>query len=165
MSNGRRHNRHNRQGKQPAGEDISTITGKINFQEPSPDLFDGVASQAARIVGQGQDQNRNKNAQIRRFYDELVMWDMRVNHVLREDGDPAQRLKEYLPFIRMMNAKAAYADGRKLVDRNFKNLLSTCLQEVKDPQTLSHCRTFFEAFMGFYKGETEVRTQKQDKKR
>lgn len=160
MSNG---HRSNKQGRQPAKEDISTITGKINFKEPFPDLFDGVARQAARIVG--QDQRRNKNTQIRRFYDELVMWDMRVNHILREGEDPAQRLKEYLPFIRMMNAKAAYADGRNLVDRNFKNLLGKCLQEVKDPQTLSHCRTFFEAFMGFYKWETEVRTQKQGKKR
>ena len=152
MSNGQR-----RRGRQP-GRDrdrqsakILSLTEEINFKNPSPRLFDDVARQAARIVG--QDRGRNKNTQIRRFYDELVMWDMRVNQVVREGKEPAQRLKEYLPFIRMMNAKAAYADGRKLVDENFKELLRKCLQQVEDPQTLRHCRTFFEAFMGFYKVE------------
>jgi len=63
------------------------------------------------------------------------------------------KFDEYLPFIRMLNAKAAYAEGRKLVDRNFVDLLAHTLKEVQSAETLTTCKLFWEAFMGFYKQE------------
>ena len=66
----------------------------------------------------------NKPAQIRQFYDELVMWEERV----RQDPD---RFDEFLPFIRMLNAKAAYAQGRGHVDANFVALIARCLGQVE----------------------------------
>ena len=112
----------------------------------APDLFDGTAEEAAKIVAD----EKTKPTQLRRFYDELLHWDEMVNGGGREcAGD---RLREQLPFIRMMNAKAAYANGRNLVGASFAELLRTCLAQVDDnPQALRHCRLFFEAFMGFYK--------------
>lgn len=120
-----------------------------SFKPPiDAELFNGVAQQAAKQIAQPQDRNRNKSAQLRRFYDELVLWET------RSAQQPA-RFGEYLPFIRMLNAKAAYAEGRKLVDRTFVDLLSHTLKEVSSAETLTTCKLFWEAFMGFYKQERQ----------
>lgn len=107
------------------------------------DLFAAVAERCARTVG---DVNKkfNKPSQLRKFYDELCMWDERVR------AEP-QKFGEFLPFIRMLNAKAAYAKGRELVDANYEALMNHCLKEVSSAETLHRCKTFFEAFMGYYK--------------
>lgn len=110
-----------------------------------PELFNSKAQQAAKKV-RGEDDRVNKPTQLRRFYDELCMWEEKVSR------DP-DRFNDFLPFIRMMNAKAAYAEGRKLVDRTFVELLQQTLAEVKDAETLTTCKLFWEAFMGFYKLE------------
>lgn len=118
----------------------------IRLAKPiTPELFNGIARDAARAVA-GADRVRNKSTQLRRFYDELVLWETRSSQ------KPA-KFEEFLPFILMINAKAAYAEGRKLVDRTFVNLLHHTLAEVKDADTLSTCKLFWEAFMGFYKQE------------
>lgn len=62
-----------------------------------------------------------------------------------------KRFDEYRPFILMLNAKAAYAHGRELVDINFVKLLEHCLRQVTDAETLGYAKLFFEAFLGFYK--------------
>ncbi|GMU46149.1 MAG: hypothetical protein AMXMBFR26_09310 [Porticoccaceae bacterium] len=112
-------------------------------QSLDADLFAAVAERCARTVG---DVNKklNKPSQLRKFYDELVMWDERVR------AEP-QKFAEFLPFIRMLNAKAAYAKGRELVDVNYEALMNHCLQEVTSAENLHRCKTFFEAFMGYYK--------------
>lgn len=119
---------------------------EIKLAKPlDPELFNGKAQQAAQRV-RGEDDRVNKPTQLRRFYDELVLWESRA-------AQQPDKFGEYLPFIRMLNAKAAYAEGRKLVDRTFVNLLQQTLSEVKDAETLSACKLFWEAFMGFYKQE------------
>ena len=125
-------------------------------QPPSPDLFDGIAEEAAKVVAKDRPKTNaktNTSHQLRRFYDELLRWEAKVN-----DGDPEgakDRLREHLPFIRMMNAKAAYAKGRNMVGTSFVALLGRCLEQVEDapqgPHALRNSRLFFEAFMGFYK--------------
>jgi CRISPR-associated protein Csm2 len=112
-----------------------------------PELFNGTAKRLTVAVGvqdDGKPRNENKPTQLRRFYDELVLWETRVS---QQPG----KFAEYLPFIRMMNAKVAYAEGRKLVNADFVVLMSHTLGQVKDPETLTHCKLFWEAFMGFYK--------------
>lgn len=118
----------------------------IKLDKPlDPELFNTTARNAARTVANA-DRNRNKASQLRRFYDELCIWEMRVSQ------QPA-KFEEFLPFIRMINAKAAYAEGRKLVDSNFVALMHHTLGGVKDRETLMACKLFWEAFMGFYKQE------------
>lgn len=56
---------------------------------------------------------------------------------------------ELLPFIQMMRAKAAYAQGRKLIDQNFRDLFNNLICEIKSPQKLHAAKIFFEAFLGF----------------
>jgi len=109
-----------------------------------PELFNGIAKRCAATIGGNK--KRNKPSQLRRFYDELVMWQAKV-------GTDDARFQEARPFILMLNAKAAYAEGRELVDKNFVALLERCLRQAEDARTLGYAKLFFEAFLGFYKEE------------
>jgi CRISPR-associated protein Csm2 len=106
------------------------------------DLFNTLAHNAAKTIGAND--RGNKPAQIRQFYDELVMWEEKARR------NP-ERFAEYLPFIRMLNAKAAYAQGRGHVDANFVEMIGHCIGQVDRYETLRNFKLFFEAFLGFYK--------------
>lgn len=117
--------------------------------KPEPELFNSIARDAARSVAfrdDGRPKNENKPTQLRRFYDELVLWETRVSQ-------QPDKFDDFLPFIRMINAKAAYAEGRRLVDRTFVDLIHHTLSEVKDAKSMTTCKLFWEAFVGFYKQE------------
>lgn len=121
--------------------DLSGIQFGGNLE---PELFNSVARQTAETIGGSDRYGKNRPSQLRRFYDELVMWAAKVEQ-------SPQRFDEYLPFIRMLNAKVAYAEGRELVDQNFVKLLAHCLAQVRDPESLRYVKLFLEAFLGFYK--------------
>ncbi len=133
-----------RQGQQATSPQPSQW-GAIRFAKPiDPELFNSKAQDAAKRVA--QDRSRNNPTQLRRFYDELMLWEARVTQ-------QPDKFEDYLPFIRMLNAKVAYAEGRKLVDRTFVTLMHHTLGEVTNPDSLTICKLFWEAFMGFYKQE------------
>lgn len=131
-------------------QQADTSWKQIRFTTPlNPELFNSIAQREARRIGlydDGRERNENKRTQLRRFYDELCMWEEKVSR-------QPEKFDDFLPFIRMMNAKAAYAEGRKpkLVDQNFVDLLQHTLAEVKDAKTMTTCKLFWEAFMGFYR--------------
>lgn len=112
--------------------------------KPSPQLFGDIAEKTAEDIANSKG-DFNKPTQIRRFYDELVMWHEKI------EQDP-NRFEELAPFIQMMKAKVAYAEGRKHVDNNFSSLFKHLVSSIKDQQSLRNAKLFFEAFMGFYKG-------------
>lgn len=122
----------------------------IKLEKPTAELFDSIADAAAQKVSaggrneKGFENGKNKSTQLRKFYDELVMWDQRIK------TNPGN-FDEYLPLIRMINAKVAYAKGRNLVDESYFQLMKCCLGQVKDMDTFTNCKRFLEAFMGFYK--------------
>ncbi|HWP00004.1 MAG TPA: type III-A CRISPR-associated protein Csm2 [Methylococcus sp.] len=139
-------NRNPQQRQQHHQQQVAMAQIQIKLSKPlDPELFNDVALKAAKTVANA-DRDRNKATQLRRFYDELMLWESRT-------AQQPDKFGEYLPFIRMLNAKAAYAEGRKLVDRTFVELLRQTLAEVKDAETLTTCKLFWEAFMGFYKQE------------
>jgi len=107
------------------------------------DLFDATASKVAKCVADCKP-GVNKSTQLRRFYDELVMWEEKARQ------NP-KKFEQHLPFIRMLKAKAAYAEGRKLVDGAFVDLLDQTVDSIKTVEDLRIAKLFFEAFMGFYK--------------
>jgi CRISPR-associated protein Csm2 len=118
-------------------------TSRIQFAAKSADLFDDVANETAITIADSGD--KNKSTQLRKYYDELCMWDQKIKQ------DP-QKYVEYLPLIKMLNAKVAYANGRKLVDDNFVKLMRYCLGQLTGKkESFETCKLFFEAFMGFYK--------------
>ncbi|MBF0283838.1 MAG: type III-A CRISPR-associated protein Csm2 [Magnetococcales bacterium] len=115
---------------------------RIKFVPLEADLFDGVAKQTAKTLSDNS--KSNKPTQLRRFYDEICLW--------AEKTDDDETFRQSLPFIRMLNAKAAYALGRnKLVDQNFVTLMGHCLGQVNDAASLKLFKLFMEAVMGFYK--------------
>jgi len=119
-----------------------------------PKLFSDFAEKtAADIAASGQSQTRdgrvrldhNKRTQIRKFYDEVV----RLNGNVKSNPDDWDAV---LPYINMLIAKAAYANGRnKLVTDDFVNLLKDCIAQVQKPADLDVFANFFESFMGFYR--------------
>jgi CRISPR-associated protein Csm2 len=56
-----------------------------------------------------------------------------------------------LPYLKMLNAKAAYAMGRDLVSKGFKDFISNSLNQIKDKDDFDAFAALFEAFMGYYK--------------
>ena len=117
---------------------------QIKLSTPDANLFSETANECAKAVAENGGRDKNKGTQLRRFYDEVCLWEekVRVNE---------SRFNEFLPFIKMLNAKVAYAKGRNLVDSSFTGMMETCLKQVDSPSTFYSFKTFFEAFMGFYK--------------
>ena len=110
---------------------------------PHAELFNGEAEAVANKLNQAPG-HMNKSTQIRRFYDELVGWQERI------EGDDA-KFKQYEAFIKMLNAKVAYAKGRKLVDEQFEAWFRDCIKSTTSARALDHFRLHFEAVLGFLK--------------
>jgi CRISPR-associated protein Csm2 len=111
------------------------------------EIFNKIAEHAAeRVYDSGRN---NKRTQLRRFYDELAMWNERVQTQSAATREPTY--KEFEPFIKMMRAKVAYAKGREHIDETFDKLFSRCVEKIDAPESLKRCKLFMEAFMGFYR--------------
>jgi CRISPR-associated protein Csm2 len=139
----------------------------MRLASPAIDLFDATAKRVAEELAQPQvlekkwnkrerrDEysvkrlsNANKSTQLRKFYDELCLW--------HEKSEDLASFTNNLPFIKMLNAKVAYAKGREHVDDKFLLLVSACLEQVgsADEQgfkALQNMKLFLEAILGFYK--------------
>lgn len=111
------------------------------FSEDAEDIANTLNTSAQADKG---GREKNKSTQIRRFYDELVSWQERI-------GRDEQKFKDYAAFIHMLNAKAAYAQGRNLVTQEFVQWLRNCIAQIDSPSTLNHFRLHFEAMLGFLK--------------
>ncbi len=133
-----------------------TITvSDIKLQTPvSVELFASIAEDKAISVARAGGRRNNKSTQLRKFYDELVMWFDKVNLERTKDAK-ASKYTEIAPFIKMMNAKVAYAKGRDHVDACFEQMFSHLIRQIDSPETLKHAKLFMEAFMGFYKVHEE----------
>ncbi|MES0337339.1 MAG: type III-A CRISPR-associated protein Csm2 [Candidatus Magnetobacterium sp. LHC-1] len=107
----------------------------------NPDLFSDKADKIAKGLNR---EGKNKNSQIRRFYDEVVMFNRRVK-------DKPSEFAKILPYLKMLNAKAAYAEGRKLISLDFKDFIKEQIGQINDERDLDVFASFFEAIMGYYK--------------
>lgn len=128
-------------------EDVATISlsGIVFADKPTADLFSALAEQAAITVGEaGKTKQKNKSSQLRRFYDELVMWQEKV-------GNSDERFTDCEPYIRMLKAKVAYAAGRGHVDSNFRELLNRLIDQSTNAARLRIAKLFFEAFLAYYR--------------
>jgi CRISPR-associated protein Csm2 len=125
----------------------------------SPELFSAHAEDWARRICESGLVNKtdrktgktkkvlekNKISQIRKFYDEVL----KFNNDLKTGED----FNLILPYLKMLNAKAAYAEGRKLVTEEFKSFIKLSVDHVNEnnPKSFELFASFFEAFMGYYK--------------
>ncbi len=117
------------------------LNDAINLKKLSDNIFSDIAEAAAKHISSP---NQNKASQIRKFYDELAMWDEKIHRNKAEYDKSA-------PFIHMLKAKVAYAKGRGNVDANFVAIFNHLIDQISDPQTLRHAKLFFEAMLGYRK--------------
>ncbi len=152
MPNYNRNHPHGRHGGRPQGGGHQPQTPPLNealmrFYDDEgkvrPELFDTNAAAIAETFALAP-KEANSYTQLRRFYDEVV--DLQE----RAEENP-QIFAQLLPIIRMLNAKAAYAKGRKKVDENFVRFVKTSIDQIKTVKDLHTFKTLFEAVMGFYK--------------
>lgn len=115
-----------------------------------PNLFADIAQAKAKAIAGEGGGRKNKSTQLRKFYDELVMWHGKV---FAPGVDREVKYKELAPFIKMLCAKVTYAKGRDHVSAGFETLFSHVIRAVNSPETLRQAKLFIEAFMGFYKAE------------
>lgn len=125
----------------------------------NPDLFSSHAEEWAKWVCEsglvakldkktGKEKKsleKNKISQIRKFYDEVVKFE--------SDVKKGEKYELILPYLKMLNAKAAYAEGRKLITGEFKAFIKQAIEQLteNDQKTFNLFSSFFEAFMGYYK--------------
>jgi CRISPR-associated protein Csm2 len=114
-----------------------------------PELFSGRAEDLARTVAAESNDRTNAPTQIRKFYDEVVRFD----NIVKTNPEEFDTL---IPYIKMLNAKAAYAHGREsggnpLISQGFREFISRSLEKVNDRDDFEVFASLFEAFMGFYK--------------
>ena len=94
--------------------DLNTISLK---QPLNPKIYSDIAEQAADYItpkatfdprkGKEIIKNRdaNKSTQLRKYYDELAMWDDKIHRA----ADKNTEYQKSAPYIHMLKAKAAYA--------------------------------------------------------
>lgn len=119
-----------------------------------PKLFSGIADQMAEEIKNEflqSGKKLNRRTQIRKFYDEIIRLDVEAAKINIATEPGKQRWNDILPIVHMLTAKAAYANGRKLVSENFMKFIKASVEQIETPKDLKIFSTFFEAFMGFYK--------------
>lgn len=131
---------------------ITISVSDVQLQNIPATLFSDIAQDKARTVHEAGDNKKNKSTQLRRFYDELVMWYERVQFE-RTPAERAAKYQEVAPFIQMLVAKVAYARGREHVDECFETLFAHLVRQISDADSLRNAKLFMEAFMGFYKAQ------------
>jgi len=116
-----------------------------------PTLFSDKAEKLAKEIhtaglNDRQRLDRNKRTQIRKFYDEVV----RLNSIASRRKN-AEEWDNIIPYVNMLIAKAAYAEGRKLVTVHFTSFMKDSIGQIRGPEDLAVFTNLFEAFMGYYK--------------
>ena len=131
---------------------ITISVADVQLKNIPATLFSDIAQDKARTVHEAGEGKKNKSTQLRRFYDELVMWYERVQFE-RTPTERSAKYEEVAPFIQMLVAKVAYARGRDHVDECFETLFAHLIRQISDADSLRTAKLFMEAFMGFYKAQ------------
>ena len=143
--------------------DLNTISLK---QPLNPKIYSDIAEWAADYItpkatfdprkGKEVIKNRdaNKSTQLRKYYDELAMWDDKIHRA----ADKNAEYQKSAPYIHMLRAKVAYASNRKssgipLVDEYFVRIFNHIINQIDSAETLHHAKLFYEAMLGFRKAQ------------
>ncbi len=116
------------------------------------ELFADIAEEMARQVKEAGDNKKNKSTQLRKFYDEITLWNEKIQQQATTEAK-AQKYTELAPFIKMLKAKVAYARGREHVETTFEQLYTHLINQIDGADSLRNAKLFMEAFMGFYKAQ------------
>ena len=101
-----------------------------------PNLFDTTAKTVAEKI------SGTKAAQMRAFYDYVIELEQKSN---------TEDFSEILPFVKMLNSKAAYSNARIHSSNEFVEMINKCVAQVATKDDLRVFKLFFEAVIGFSK--------------
>ena len=101
-----------------------------------PNLFDTTAKTVAEKI------SGTKATQMRAFYDYVIELEQKSN---------TEEFSEILPFVKMLNSKAAYSKSRKCSSDEFVEMINKCVAQVNTKDNLRVFKLFFEAVIGFSK--------------
>lgn len=87
-------------------------------------------------------------AQLRRFYGEVKRLELRWQN---SENKP-QTFLEILPMIKLLKAKAAYANKRELVPESFKEWIWQNVDLIREARDFTAFLLYFEAVVGFCYG-------------
>jgi len=108
-----------------------------------PDLLDKTAREWAEVI------NRTKKTQVRNYYDKILELQDRIE---KKNED----FSNVYPFIKMLNSKVAYGVSRRVVSREFQEMMEKCLAQITNnndgKEKFDTFKLFFEAVLGFFKG-------------
>ncbi|PMP70905.1 MAG: type III-A CRISPR-associated protein Csm2 [Thermodesulfovibrio aggregans] len=127
------------------------MNNKIKFWEDeareivNPELFSEIADKWAKDIKESGKKKKDKNkiSQLRKFYDEVLTFHGRIKN--------DEEFQKMLPYIKILNAKAYYAEGRNLITEEFRMFLKECINQIRSKKDFDVFVKFFEAFMGFYR--------------
>lgn len=107
------------------------------------DLFSEKAEGLSKEIAQDR-KTKTSNSQVRKFYDEIVHY----RDIVRSDKNTFNAV---LPLVRMLSAKVVYANARKKVSDEFRDMIKDLVIQINEVDDLEIATTFFEAFVGYYK--------------
>ena len=110
----------------------------------NPKLFSDFAMNAAKKIHDSGGRDANKRSQLRKFFDEVL----RLNSLAKSNPEDWDNI---IPYVNMLIAKVAYAQGRRKVTPEFVDLIKGCIDQVHKDRDLDVFANFLEAFMGFYR--------------
>lgn len=114
----------------------------------NPELVTTLAERWAReFVSYPRDKKLN-SAQLRRFYGDIKNLEMRWQN----SADKQQAFRNILPLIKLLKAKAAYAQKRTLVPQSFKNWIWENVDMINEERDFKAFLLHFEAVVGFCYG-------------
>lgn len=139
------------------------MINQIIFGDNKPiTLYSDVAEQAAKSVQHSG--NKNNSTQLRKFYDEIVKWNNKIQGKQDEKSRESE-FKSSLPDIQKLKSQAAYAFSRDLIDDKYLAIFNHCIDCVTSPKFLKEVKFFMEAMMGFYKYHEKLKEIEQEKQR
>ncbi|MDD3376685.1 MAG: type III-A CRISPR-associated protein Csm2 [Candidatus Riflebacteria bacterium] len=118
------------------------------------ELFSQTAENSAKLVVDKSSDALNNPTQLRRFFDEIISFEAKYKLAFAKTSSQEDRnllFKRQLPFLHMIVPKVKYAEARKLVTKDFTQIITEAIAQINEPEDIKVFTSFFEAFMGHYK--------------
>jgi len=125
-------------GNKPQANSLPLIV--LDYKK-DPNLFDVTAKTVAEKI------SGTKATQMRAFYDYVIELEQKSN---------TEDFSEILPFVKMLNSKAAYSKTRGYASDEFVKMINICVNQVKEKENLRVFKLFFEAVIGFAKNKERI---------
>ena len=107
-------------GNKPQANSLPLIV--LDYKK-DPNLFDVTAKTVAEKI------SGTKATQMRAFYDYVIELEQKSN---------TEDFSEILPFVKMLNSKAAYSKTRGYASDEFVKMINICVNQVKEKENLRY---------------------------